>query len=130
MDSVLAYLRGLADERFRDDPKIGLDAANGAVNAIATWGKLAVAATDAARRDAAIGGMDSVLAYLRGLADKRFRNDREIGLAAAKGAVNAGVTFWKLGNSVGRDVCRNWLRELRDRHFHPEISFLASKMNV
>ena len=130
MDSALAYLRGLTDERFPNDPEIGLWAASGAYNAALDQGKLAEAATDAGQRDAAISRMDTALGHLRGLADDRFRNDREIGLVAAKGAVDAILVWEKLKNPVARTVCRNWLRELRDRHFHSEISFLASRMNV
>ena len=72
MDSALAYLRRLADERFRDDRTIVLDAANGGLSAVAAWARIAQAAADPQQRDAAIEHIDSIFAYLLDLADERF----------------------------------------------------------
>jgi hypothetical protein len=130
MDSAFAYLVGLTDMHFPNDREIGQWAASGAYNTVLDQGKLATAASESSQRDLAISRMDAALAYLRGLADERFRNDPEIGLIAAKSTVEAILVWEKLRRSVARTICRSWLRELRDRHFHPEISYLASRMNV
>jgi hypothetical protein len=131
MEEVFGWLRDLADGRYRDDSGIGVWAAKGAVASVALkWGNLAEVATDAGRRDAAIARMEEVFGWLRDLADGRYRDDREIGVLAAMGAFNAALKWSKLGNFVHHGVCRDYLRELRDRHHNPEINYLASQMNV
>ncbi len=140
MDDAMIYLRHLCDDRFVEVSKVGVSAAAGAANAILYWGIIAERADDPARSAAMFGKMKEAMAYLRGLADRRFPRNRAVAEQVARGAMNASLKL--IATIVSRpspsaslqtdmneqlEAIITYLRDLADRRF-PENIEIATRV--